>query len=334
MLRVLIVLQCVLFVASQPPPSPASSCGSGWTGEFLFIQDLSSSFQDDMDTLNTLAETLFTGLNDTFPDAMFSLASFIDKPIAPYGDLSAGDYCYQLHSAMTRNIADLVLNIRRLTVRAGGDLPESQLDALHRGLLLDNVGWTHSEKDEKDRFVLRVAILVTDATFHVAGETSLIPFSGDPNMHCAQYGYPSLAQVKDAFVERNAIPLFLISGDNKSDYQLMVDDIGKGGSVQTLTSDSSNVIEAIAAGLNEITCQVEGSDAPTATATTGNVAGGATAAVSPNTTTSSSSFSDKPTGLAIGLAVSGGIFCVAGVFGLYFAFYKTSAGYRMANDAK
>merc|ERR1711939_574737 len=130
------------------------------------------------------------------------------------------------------------------------------------GLRSNSVGWSTGTHDSNGNPIMRVVILATDADYHKAGEavaknsSKFRPHPGDREANCLKNDYPTEDMIVAAFEERQATPLFLISG---SSYRTLYDNlrkkIGRGGGVEPLASDSSNVVEIIKKGVSEITCQ-------------------------------------------------------------------------------
>ena len=140
-----------------------------------------------------------------------------------------------------------------MVIRNGADAPEAQLEALMQLALRPvEVGF----RTDSARFV----VLFTDAPFHIAGDGAaagiLTPNNGDAIINGTPPGtgedYPMIAQVKSALQAANIIPIFAIAGGYESTYQGLVGDLGR-GTVVTLTSNSSNVVAAVTAGLTAAT---------------------------------------------------------------------------------
>ncbi|MDJ0574676.1 MAG: hypothetical protein QNJ65_05860, partial [Xenococcaceae cyanobacterium MO_234.B1] len=102
--------------------------------DIVLTQDLSGSFNDDLPQLQgtdgqygQLYDELVTnqGL-----DAQFGIASFIDKPISPFG--SGGDFVYRTDLSVTSSRDDLISTVNGLSASGGNDFPEAQLEALQQ----------------------------------------------------------------------------------------------------------------------------------------------------------------------------------------------------------
>ena len=216
-----------------------------------FLQDLTGSFADDIITVRGLIPGIVTALQAVQSNTEFGVSTFRDKGISPFGN--AGDWVYQMPMALSTSVATLETNYTNFVANNGNDGPEAQIEALMQlGLHMSDVGFRAGSA----HFV----VLFTDAPFHVAGDGAaggiFTPNNGDGILNGSPPGtgedYPIIAQVKAAIEAANIIPIFAIAGGYESTYQGLVTDLGR-GTVITLTSNSSNVVGAITAGLSAAT---------------------------------------------------------------------------------
>lgn len=207
--------------------------------DLLLLQDLSGSFADDIATIKTLVPSLVDGVRNIQIDTMFGVASFVDKPIDPFG--SSGDYIYRLELPMTSSQDALQTTINNLTVLNGNDEPESQLEALQQ------VALNRGAIGFRDNAV-NIVVLFTDATYH---DSSSYP-SGSTNNNDTIIGpsenYPDPIAVKLLLEENNIYPIFSVTSNVTSTYESLVSILGR-GSVVTLTTDSSNIVSAVTTGV-------------------------------------------------------------------------------------
>lgn len=215
-----------------------------------FLQDLTGSFADDIANVRTLIPQIIAALQTVQLDSSFGVSTFRDKPITPFG--SAGDWVYQTQNAIGTTSAALTASYASFVASGGNDLPESQLEALLQlGLRANTEVGFHSNS-------ARFVVLFTDASFHIAGDGAaagiLTANNGDAILDGGGIGedYPFIAQVRAALEGSNLIPIFAIAGGFESTYQGLVNNLGR-GTVVTLTSNSSNVVAAITAGLTTAT---------------------------------------------------------------------------------
>ena len=228
--------------------------------DVFLLQDLSGSFDDDLPTVRRLVPNLVSALQKRQPDSTFGVASFTDKPIAPFG--ISGDYVYRLNQQQTTDATAIQSTVNNLTVRDGSggefDGPEAQLEGLLQTALRSQseIGFRDSAR--------RVVVVATDAEFHQAGDGRKAGITKPNNLDTILDGnppgtgedYPSVPQVRQALINANIIPVFAVTKDQIATYRDLVDDSdGDGlgfGSVVELKSDSSNLVDAIATGLDVV----------------------------------------------------------------------------------
>lgn len=136
------------------------SCGPT---DFIFLVDLSGSFQDDLPRFQASAREIAASLRASDADSRFALASFVDLPRSPFG--SPGDYLYKSELALTDSVAAFESALSRLVIKDGGDTPEAQLVGLWRAA--NGVGLSLRENSKK------VILLATDAPAHNAASYGL-----------------------------------------------------------------------------------------------------------------------------------------------------------------
>jgi hypothetical protein len=235
-------------------PIPPEGCPAGTTPvctgliDIVLLEDLSGSFYDDLPAVRSLAPKLAEALTAASPGVGLGVASLVDKPFAPFG--APGDYVYDLSLPVTTTAADFVTAINRLATKSGNDYSESQLEALN--LLANNSGPAGFRADAK-HFV----VLATDSTFHQAGDcTSSVGGCTSANNSDAvadlREDYPSPAQAITSLNAAQITPVFAIAGGSvvKVPYQVFVSNLGR-GNVVDLSSDSSNLLNAIFTGLGD-----------------------------------------------------------------------------------
>ncbi|WP_318285954.1 pre-peptidase C-terminal domain-containing protein [Limnospira fusiformis] len=218
--------------------------------DLVFLTDLSGSFWDDLPVMQRLAPRIVKEVQDIQPDTKFGLASFIDKPIWPFG--GSTDYVYETHLPLTDSLPDFQDALGRLEIGFGGDAPEAQLEGLmHVALREEEVGYRNNSR--------RIVVLSTDARYHEAGAGGAAGITtannGDTVLDGRPAGtgedYPSVAQVRNALEETGVIPIFAVTRDVVPVYRELVDQLGF-GTVETLRSDSSNLVNVVTSGLETI----------------------------------------------------------------------------------
>lgn len=214
-----------------------------------FLQDLSGSFGDDIATVRGLVPQIVSALQAVQSDSLFGVTSFVDKPVSPFG--AAGEWVYNLELGLTGNAAALASTYNGLTIRYGADEPESQIECLMQVAL-------HAVETGFRPDTARFVVLFTDAPYHQAGDGTAAgitaPNNGDNQTpgNGALEDYPLVQQVRAAIEAANIIPIFAIANGYEATYQGLVGALGR-GTVVSLTSNSSNIVSAITAGMTAVT---------------------------------------------------------------------------------
>jgi hypothetical protein len=211
--------------------------------DVCLLQDETGSFSDDLANLQnpvTIAE-IFDEVTAEAPDAQFAVAGFRDYDLDPYG--SPGDWVYRLLSSMSPAFVDWETGVNALTAGGGNDGPEAQYDAI---VAAAGPGPTDYEPDSvgpqddcgwrDDDTVTRVLVVTTDAPFHTPDGTHANDLAS------------TVAALGDTVVVGLKAP--------GSGGELDALAAATGGSVQPLSSDGSNIADAILAGLKDIEIDV------------------------------------------------------------------------------
>jgi hypothetical protein len=222
--------------------------------DLVLLQDLSGSYRDDIEKLREVAQDI----TEILPGSVgYGVASFVDKPVTPFG--GEGDYVYQTELGVTTNPESFLSAIAGLELGAGGDLPESQIEALLQlARRNDEIKFRSGSR--------RVVVLTTDADFHKAGDytrnpvdspsgTPVPPNNGDGSLEGGtgeKEDYPSVAQVKDALEDADISPIFLVTGEQPfQTYENLVTDLER-GLVLELAENSANIVTQIRKGIETL----------------------------------------------------------------------------------
>ena len=209
--------------------------------DLVFAQDLSGSFGDDIANVRALVPEIAESIQDVNRASAFGAVGFIDKAMGSFG--GTGDYVYRVFQSVTPSEAALSEAYGAMTIGNGADGPESQLEALLK-IARNADGEVGFRSD-----TLRLVVLFTDATYHVAGDADDLPNNdgdgradGDP----AGTGedYPSIAQVRSELAAAGILPVFAVTEGVEADYRDLVARFGFGG-VVSIDDDSSDVVRAI-----------------------------------------------------------------------------------------
>lgn len=220
--------------------------------DLMILQDLSGSFGDDVATVQGLVPSLVSGIQSVQPDALFGVSSFVDKPMSPFGDNGSGDYVFQINQVLTSNATDFQNAINNLIVRYGGDGPEAQIESLMQlGLHTADAGFRIGS--------FKAVVLTTDAAYHQAGDGTpygLVPNDGDGVIEGSPAGtyedYPDVTQLRNALLAGGIVPIFAVTSSQIATYQTLVGQLGFGTVVQ-LSSNSSDIVNAVTSGLATVT---------------------------------------------------------------------------------
>lgn len=226
--------------------------------DLMFLQDLSGSFSDDIRTVRGMLPGLIEQMRAFNPNTWFGAASFVDKPVGPFGSPSSGDYVYRTDSKLSADAAALQAAYASMVVRSGNDTPESQLEALYQLALRtardDASARTGDGEIDFRPGSQRFVVLTTDAPFHLAGDhASAGPNDGDLTLDGTPPGtgedYPTIEAVGRALRSANLIPIFAVASGEGSSYESLVSQFGF-GSVVSLSANSSDLVRAIQSGLS------------------------------------------------------------------------------------
>jgi Ca2+-binding RTX toxin-like protein len=225
--------------------------------DVFLLQDLSGSFEEDLPIVGDLVPNLVNGLKQFQVEPRFGIGPFIDKPIGGFG--ITGDFVYETALPLTTDTAALQSAIGSFstTEDVGKDIPEAQLEAL-----LQTAKRASSEIGYRSG-ARRVVVVATDAPYHQAGDGAVAGITTPNNLDGILDGnppgtgedYPSVAEVRDALINANIIPVFTVTAHVMSDYQNLVSQLGF-GTVVKLESDSSNLVNAITQGLGGISSEI------------------------------------------------------------------------------
>jgi hypothetical protein len=207
--------------------------------DLMLTQDVTASYNDDLPVLQRLIPDLVQQLRNLQPDTTFGLATFTDKKAKG----TAQFYVYKTSLPLTKEANSFQQAVGQLTTLAGGtDYPESSLSALFQVAL-------RADGELKFRQgTRRVALVSTDDAYHQAGDLPGKANNGDTVLEDNE-DYPSVAQTREAIKRANLLPVFLVTSNFKSTYDNLLNQLGVGGAVVPLSSNSSDLVSAIKKGL-------------------------------------------------------------------------------------
>lgn len=99
--------------------------------DVAFVVDVTGSMSGVIDQLQReIRSVLVPALRDAIPDVRFSVSSFADFAVDPYG--STGDTPYSTRTVMTSDVDTLEAAVGTLVANGGSDGPEAQVEALYQ----------------------------------------------------------------------------------------------------------------------------------------------------------------------------------------------------------
>ena len=227
--------------------------------DLLLLEDETGSFWDDImimkgnnsDYSDGLAAYIWGNITSVVTDFRGAVAGFRDFDPAPWGN--NGDWVYRLLANMTNDETTWLAGVGNLTAGGGNDWPEAQLAALLSGA--NGTAWdsnqdgdyidpndTPAGQDPSWRAnATKVIVLVTDANYHVKNDSG-----GWPG--------PTFADTVSTLNAEGIHVIVLTTAVNVATYNALASNTG--GSVQVISSDSANIVDAILAALEELVTDV------------------------------------------------------------------------------
>ncbi|KAK2570400.1 Integrin beta-PS [Acropora cervicornis] len=197
--------------------------------DLYYLMDLSGSMVEDLKRFPTLGDSI----------------AFVDKPLAPYIETQPGSnpnmvpaFGFVNQLSLTENISEFESVINRVNISGNIDNPEGTLDALMQIAVCDKeIGWRDKQSAR------RIVIVITDATFHFAGD-GLLGGVVKPNDGYCYTDYPSPGFLKKRLIDEQVSPIFAI---NQSKVDELVTFFGSesGAVSESLREDSSNLLQLI-----------------------------------------------------------------------------------------
>ncbi len=190
-----IVLSNWRYAQTRNMPTPISNVDPAALIDVNFLVDTSGSFADDLPNFKVQVPQLIDDLTAQFNGQFgikFSLGSFQDYPIDPFGSAASGDVAYERvvdfndQNDPDSNAGVVKAAIAGLTTRFGEDDPQSQLTALFQtvtgaGQVIappnDVASIPQGQQAHFRQGATKVILLFTDAGFHNPGDLGVPPAS-------------------------------------------------------------------------------------------------------------------------------------------------------------
>lgn len=149
-------------------------------GDVAFFVDTTATMGGEIQKLKTDIVTLVNALYTDIPDLAVGVAGLDDFPTGNYGaaGVDLPFYVAGPKGYVSKTLADNVAAVQALNVHDGGDFPESQVAAMHRGLTDQFLIWDTGNMPPSGapsgtfgsmRFrstALPILVAITDASFH------------------------------------------------------------------------------------------------------------------------------------------------------------------------
>ena len=190
--------------------------------DVAFIVDTTGTMAGEITNLQTGLQLVIQTLLADIPKLAIGVAGSDDYPVAPYGDYSTGQEPFYLpvpSIKMSTTPADALASISQLHIHGGGDLPESQVAAMHRALTNEAMSWpgnpaTYWPPDTipSGRYgaiafrdeALPIVALISDAPFHNGRRASVPAILHDAYSFNATSGAVTIDDLVTAFNAKGA----------------------------------------------------------------------------------------------------------------------------------
>lgn len=238
-----------LQLVSHPACPPEECLWSTAQGDvdILLLQDLSSSFREELPILGEMVRDYIARreAGDLSSSVLLGLASFVDKPVLPYGEPS--DYVLKLHSPIGSDTARLLEEAEALTIGSGGTTgEEAQFEAIQR---VTEQPRSFGYRPEARRYL----VIVTDAPSQQAGTWAEAPKPNDgiPDEDDLDEDYPTFDQVVESLQRTGITPVFVLTDPGLyAYYQPLIDRVGS-GAIITYRRGEDGLFDTILGGVQD-----------------------------------------------------------------------------------
>ncbi|XP_062509874.1 integrin beta-1-A-like [Corticium candelabrum] len=244
--------------------------------DLYYLMDVSNSMKDDLEKLKGLAKNLTATLGNLTNDYQVGFGKFVDKVTLPFVDTygprlddPCNDNCepaFSFINSLPLNSDEAVFEEGILKEKTSGNLdrPEGLLDALMQtSVCTEAIRWR--------RDAWHLVVMATDDQYHTAGDGKLggIYTPNDGKCHldhnnrggkytnATEWDYPSVSQMRKVLFDNKIIPMFAVVNDVQPLYQALRNALlPVRGFIGELDKDSSNILELIRRGYEEIASEV------------------------------------------------------------------------------
>lgn len=107
--------------------------------DVVFLVDVTASMQEEIDRIrDQLRDRLIPAVESEIPDSEFSVATFADFPVEPYG--GPEDHAFRMVLPMTGDAVQVQAAVDGISLGNGWDEPESQVEALYQLVTGEGLG--------------------------------------------------------------------------------------------------------------------------------------------------------------------------------------------------
>ncbi|XP_078490771.1 integrin beta-2-like [Ciona intestinalis] len=247
--------------------------------DLYYVMDLSNSMKDDLAELQKLGASLAEAIRQNVTsDINMGFGTFVDKVMMPFTStvpdqlknpcVKADEFCsapfgFRHQQPISGDLTAFKESVQNTNISGNIDSPEGGFDALMQIAVCGNkIGWRESAS--------HLVVFTTDASFHTALDGKLAAILDANDMQChltkvnssvdsnvyvydksKELDYPSIGQLRAAFVANKIQPIFAVTKEVRSLYDGLKSLIPN-SFVDELANDSNNIISIIKTAYNKL----------------------------------------------------------------------------------
>uniref|UniRef100_H2YKT9 Integrin beta n=1 Tax=Ciona savignyi TaxID=51511 RepID=H2YKT9_CIOSA len=239
--------------------------------DLYYVMDLSNSMKDDLAELQKLGESLATQIRQNVTsDINMGFGTFVDKVMMPFTstvpdqlinpcakskEACAPPFGFRHQQSISGDLTAFKQSVQNTNISGNIDSPEGGFDALMQiAVCGGQIGWRGDAS--------HLVVFTTDASFHTALDGKLAAILDANDMKChlkralvydksKELDYPSIGQLRAAFVANKIQPIFAVTKEVRSLYDGLKELIPN-SFVDELASDSNNIISIIKTAYNKL----------------------------------------------------------------------------------
>ncbi|XP_072118116.1 integrin beta-6 [Mobula birostris] len=243
--------------------------------DLYYLMDLSGSMVDDLARIKELGSSLSKEMAKLTSNFKLGFGAFVEKPVSPYIKTTqvdlinpcwvVYDHClpafgYKHLLSLTEDTIKFNEVVQNQQISANVDTPEGGFDAILQATVCkEKIGWRNDS--------LHLLVFVSDADTHFGMDSKLagivVPHDGKCHLDSQNIyaktrtmEYPTLGQLIEKLVENDILLIFAVTHEQLSIYKNYAKLI-PGATVETLASDSRNILQLIIKAYKELRSEVE-----------------------------------------------------------------------------